>query len=349
MKIVADINIPYIEGVLEPFAEVVYLRGAAIGPADVRDADALLVRTRTRCDEALLSGSRVRFIATATIGCDHIDTKWCRANGIEVASAAGSNAGGVLQWVGAAIVLLSAAMKRLPEELTLGVVGVGHVGSLVAGYARSWGFRVLCSDPPREKDEGLGCGDGFVPFEELAASSDIVTFHVPLLREGPYPTLGMGGERFFGLPGQATQGQQKHAVINTSRGGVVEETALLTAIGQGRCIGCIDTWEGEPLINRHLLDVAYIATPHIAGYSAQGKANASAMAVGALARHFSFHLPDWYPAGVTPFARRPISWEELTATVTAHCDLAAETALLKQRPASFESMRENYRYRQEYF
>jgi erythronate-4-phosphate dehydrogenase len=343
MKIVADINIPYIKGVLEPYAEVVCLKGSAIGPADVRDADALLVRTRTRCDAALLAGSKVRFIGTATIGYDHIDTQWCRANGIEVAVAAGSNAGGVLQWISAALVLLSAESNRRPEELTLGVVGVGHVGSLVAGYARQWGFRVVCSDPPREQVEGLGRGDGFLPFGELAAVSDIVTFHVPLLREGPHKTLEMGDKRFFGMLKQGA------TVINTSRGGVVVEAELSGAISRGRCLGCIDTWAGEPRIDRLLLDRAFIATPHIAGYSAQGKANASAMIVEALAGHFSLPISGWYPAEVSPAARRPVSWEELTATVAVYCDLAGETALLKQSPDLFESMRENYAYRQEYF
>ncbi len=347
MKIVADINIPYIKGVLEPYAEVVYLKGAAIGAADVRDADALLVRTRTRCDAALLKGSNVRFIGTATIGCDHIDTVWCRSNGIEVAAAAGSNAGGVLQWIGAALVMLSAESNRSPEDTTLGVVGVGHVGSLVAGYARRWGFKVVCSDPPREEAEGLGRGDGFLPFGELASVADIVTFHVPLLHEGLCPTFGMGNGRFFGL--------LKHgaAVINSSRGGVIVEAELTAATGRGACTGCIDTWCGEPDIDRRLLDRALIATPHIAGYSAQGKANASAMTVKALAEYFPDFLPGsltgWYPPEVAPVARRPVSWEELTATVARYCDLAAETAQLKKSPVSFESLREDYRYRQEYF
>lgn len=147
MKIVIDRAIPFLEGVLEPWAETVYCAGSAIDPDTVRDADALIVRTRTRCNEQLLSGSRVRFIATATIGFDHIDTAWCAAHGIEVSTAAGCNARGVLQWVAAALVWLSRRQGWRPADRTLGVIGVGHVGSLVAEYAAAWGFRVLCCDP----------------------------------------------------------------------------------------------------------------------------------------------------------------------------------------------------------
>lgn len=148
MKIVADNAIPFLKGVLEPYARVEYLPGKTIATADVRDADALIVRTRTRCDAALLEGSSVKLIATATIGFDHIDTEYCRRHGIEVATAAGCNARGVLQYVAAALVRLSRVQAWEPADKTLGIVGVGHVGSLVEAYARTWGFRVVACDPP---------------------------------------------------------------------------------------------------------------------------------------------------------------------------------------------------------
>ncbi|MBD9138481.1 MAG: 4-phosphoerythronate dehydrogenase, partial [Alistipes shahii] len=176
MKIIADSAIPFLRGVLEPFAEVEYLPGTAISAAAVHDADALVIRTRTRCDEKLLAGSRVKLIATATIGFDHIDTAWCAAHGIEVTTAAGCNARGVLQWVGAALVHLSRTQGWQPAERTLGIVGVGHVGSLVKAYAEGWGFRVVCCDPPREERERCG----FRPLEEVAREADILTFHTPL-------------------------------------------------------------------------------------------------------------------------------------------------------------------------
>ena len=144
MKIVADSAIPFFQGVLEPWAEVRYLPGSRIAAEDVRDADALVIRTRTRCDERLLAGSRVRLIATATIGFDHIDTAWCAAHGIRVATAAGCNARGVLQWAGAVLAHLARTQGWKPAQRTLGIVGVGHVGSLIREYACLWGFRVVC-------------------------------------------------------------------------------------------------------------------------------------------------------------------------------------------------------------
>ena len=153
MKIVADSAIPFFQGVLEPWAEVRYLPGSRIAAEDVRDADALVIRTRTRCDERLLAGSRVRLIATATIGFDHIDTAWCAAHGIRVATAAGCNARGVLQWAGAVLAHLARTQGWKPAQRTLGIVGVGHVGSLIREYACLWGFRVVCCDPPREERE----------------------------------------------------------------------------------------------------------------------------------------------------------------------------------------------------
>ena len=266
MKIIADSAIPFLRGVLEPFAEVEYLPGTAISAADVRNADALVIRTRTRCDEKLLADSRVKLIATATIGFDHIDTAWCAAHGIEVTTAAGCNARGVLQWVGAALVHLSRTQGWQPAERTLGIVGVGHVGSLVKAYAEGWGFRVVCCDPPREERERCG----FRTLEEVAREADILTFHTPL----DASTRHMADSRLFGLmkPGAI--------LINSSRGEVVDGEALLRS-GLG---WALDVWEHEPHLDPALLENALLATPHIAGYSEQGKANATAMSVASLAR-----------------------------------------------------------------
>lgn len=344
MKIVADAHIPYIRGLFEPYAEVSYIPGRDIGPADAADADALLVRTRTRCDTGLLAGSRVRFIGTATIGTDHIDLAYCRSNGIEVVSAAGCNARGVLQWVGAALALLSQKGGWLPREKTLGIAGVGHVGSLVKEFGRAWGFRVLCSDPPREETENLGRTEGFVPLKEIASVADIVTFHTPLTKGGDHPTLNLGDKNFFEAlkPGSA--------VINSARGGIVNESALKKAIERKGVTACVDTWTGEPDIDRELLTEAFVATSHIAGYSIQGKANASATVVNVLAARFGLPLTGWYPLEEKPRPyAEPISWEEMAVTIKRYCDLEAETAALKKDPGAFESMRDGYPYREEYF
>ena len=331
MKIVADNAIPFLKGVLEPYAQVEYLPGKTIATADVRDADALIVRTRTRCDAALLEGSSVKLIATATIGFDHIDTEYCRRHGIEVATAAGCNARGVLQYVAAALVRLSRVQAWEPADKTLGIVGVGHVGSLVEAYARTWGFRVVACDPPREEREH----GGFLPLEEVAAQADLLTFHTPL----DATTRGMGSGALFGRmkPGSV--------VLNSSRGEVVDGQALLDS----GLRFVLDVWEHEPHISPALLERALLATPHIAGYTEQGKANATAAAVAAVARAFGLPLDGWYPPTVTPSNPRPVSWEELGATVGDYFDIEAESRCLKAHPEAFEQLRDHYRYRHEYF
>ena len=331
MKIVIDKAIPFVRGVFEAWADVVYLSGTAIGPADVRDADALIVRTRTRCDERLLGGSRVRLVATATIGFDHIDTAWCAAHGIEVATAAGCNARGVLQWVAAALVRLARMQGWRPAERTLGVVGVGHVGSLVAEYAAAWGFRVLCCDPPREARERVG----FLPLTTLAREADVLTLHVPL----DAATRHMVDRELL------RQLRPQAVVLNSSRGEVVDTGALVES-GHPYML---DVWENEPHIDPALLARAWAATPHVAGYSEQGKANAAALSVGAVARRFGLPLAGWYPPQVARSVPRAISWEELCATIDDYCDLESETRRLQAQPENFELLRDEYVYRKEYF
>lgn len=343
MKIVADDKIPYIKGVLEPFGQVCYMPGRGIAAEDAADADVLLVRTRTHCGVELLAGSKVGMIATATIGTDHIDLPWCAANGIEVVSAPGCNAGGVLQWVAAVLARTIGERGIDPRDVTLGIVGVGHVGSLVERYARQWGFRVLCSDPPRESAEGLGRREGYVPLYELAANSDIVTFHVPMTAAGPHPTLGLGGEAFFESLKPGT------IILNSSRGGVLDETLLKKAIVNQSCSACIDTWENEPDIDRDLLDLSLFATPHIAGYSRQGKAKASAAVVEAVSKRFSLPLQGWYPPQVSRVERIPISWKEMCAGIGEYFDIGLQSWELKENPQRFERIREDYKFREEFF
>ena len=331
MKVVIDNAIPYIEGVLEPYAEVVYRAGSDFSAEDVRDADALIIRTRTRCSGELLDASSVKLIATATIGFDHIDLDYCREHGIEVVTAAGCNAAGVLQWVAASLALLAKADGWQPQQRTLGIVGVGNVGSLVERYAREWGFRVLRCDPPRKEREG---GD-FLPLEEVVKNSDIITFHTPL----DATTRHLIDERLISLM------RPDAVIINASRGEVAKTEALLGA--EQRLL--IDVWEYEPNINHTLLDKAFVSTPHIAGYSAQGKANASMAVVRATAKRFSLPLTEWYPEQVQRVERKPISWQEMCYSIVSHCDLAAESARLKANSEDFEALRNNYNYREEYF
>ncbi|MBO5216250.1 MAG: 4-phosphoerythronate dehydrogenase [Alistipes sp.] len=331
MKFVIDSAIPYISGVLEPYGEVVYLPGKDFTPADVRDADALIIRTRTRCDASLLEGSRVRLIATATIGFDHIDFEWCNAHNIKVVTAAGCNAAGVLQWVSAALAMLSETGGLLPEKTTLGIVGVGNVGSLVERYTRAWGFRVLRCDPPRQQREG---GD-FLPLEQVLQQSDIVTLHTPL----DATTYHMINHETLSLM------RSDAVLINASRGEVAATDALLAT---DRPL-FIDVWENEPNIDEKLLHKAVVATPHIAGYSAQGKANATAMVVAAVAEEFSLPLVGWYPENVSRVERQNIEWQRMCDSIKLRCDLHKITNDLRQNPNDFELLRNEYHYREEYF
>lgn len=286
MKVVADDKIPFLKGVLEPYAQVTYLPGGEIGPADVKDADALLVRTRTRCDASLLADSGVKFVGTATIGTDHLDLQYLTESGITAVSAPGCNSGGVMQYV---ITSLFSVAKRKGLDLrgtTLGVIGCGHTGGRVADIAARLGFRVLRNDPPKAALDSVP--GRYVTLEHLLRESDIVTCHVPL----DCTTCGMADTSFF-------ETMKPGAVfINASRGEVVVNDALAAKVASGTLSGLIlDVWDGEPdHIDRSLVKVADIATPHIAGYSYEGKLNGTSMVVQALARHSGItELVDFEP------------------------------------------------------
>ena len=331
MKIIIDSAIPYIRGVVEPYAEVIYCSGATIDREAVRDADALVVRTRTKCCRELLECSKVQFIATATIGRDHIDEAFCREAGIAVASAAGCNARGVLQWVAAALKHIVLSDGKCPEDYTLGVVGVGNVGSLVVEYARHWGFRVLMCDPPRHEREG---GE-FYPIDHIVREADIITLHTPL---DPTTHHLINRERIAAM-------RPNTMILNASRGAVVDNRA----VAESHHRYAFDVWEDEPHLNTEILQRAMLATPHIAGYSQQGKANATSMSINALARHFGLPLSEWRPQEIVPTTPRLIGWEEMCATIAEYCDIVAETEILRSAPESFEALRNEYRYREEYF
>ena len=312
--IVVDRDIPFIAGVFEPWFKVRYLAGRAIVASEVRDAVALVVRTRTRCDAQLLAGSSVKLVATATIGTDHIDMAYCAAQGIAVVSAPGCNSAAVAQYVLAALCALS--LDR--PGATLGIVGVGHVGSLVADAAARAGLRVLLNDPPREAAEGSAA---FTPLPELLAASDIVTLHIPLWPEN----RDFADAAFFAAMKSGA------SFINASRGEVVDENALLAARPRlDRLV--LDVWKNEPGINLALLAVADLATPHIAGYSIQGKINGTQAVVQAVGRHF----------GIEPLQAFRVTG---VALPQESYDIRRDDAALRQDPSSFESLRSHYAYR----
>ena len=262
MKIVIDDKIPYIRGAFEPFAEVIYLPGSKTTADVVKDADALVTRTRTICNRNLLEGSYVKFIATATIGYDHIDTEYCREAGIEWTNAKGCNAESVNQYVASALFARAIKNRQDPARKTIGIVGVGNVGTKVEKLARTIGMKVLLNDPPRERKEGSA---NFVSLEKIQHEADVITFHVPLNRTGPDATFHMIDEQFL------QNLDKKPLIINSCRGEVHNTPAVKKAIENGMISGFIaDCWENEPLIDLELLDMAVYGTPHIAGYSRDG-------------------------------------------------------------------------------
>ena len=337
IKVIVDDKIPYIREALAAMdVEVCYVPGTAFTPAIVKDADALIIRTRTQCDESLLASSRVQFIATATIGYDHIDTAYCAAHGIRWTNAPGCNAASVRQYVQSVLLLLQLEYGLTLSNATLGIVGVGHVGSLVTEMARSWGMRVLCCDPPRaERGE-----QGFVSLETIAQEADVITLHTPLVRNGKYPTFHLADEKFFASL------QRKPYFINSSRGETTDTQALLKALDEGNISQCcIDVWEHEPHINQELLERCHIGTPHIAGYSCNGKANATRMSLAALAAHFGLaDIPDVQaPSPKQPIICASNLAEALLQIYNPHTDSEA----LKSRPQFFEQLRGNYPIRHE--
>lgn len=331
LHFVVESHIPYMRGVLEPFGTVTYLDPADITPAAVRDADALLVRTRTRCDAALLAGSRCRFVGTATIGTDHIDLPWCAANGITVANAPGCNAPAVAQYVLASVAALA---NRPISQYRIGIVGVGHVGRIVAQWAESLDMKVFLCDPPRQRSEG---GDRWHSLDELARECDVITFHTPLTKEGPDATFHLADDSFFAKLRRAP------IVINAARGPVADTEAIIRAKEQSLIShAVIDTWENEPAISQRLLELTSIATPHIAGYSQQGKARASRMVVEALAQAFGLHGVKFPGDDIAPVPARV----RLSTLVDGYNPFA-DDARLRADTSTFELLRNTYPLRTE--
>lgn len=343
MKFVADKAIPFLEGLFEPNGvTVVYKDGRAISREDLLDAEVLITRTRTRCDASTLEGTAVRLIATATIGTDHIDLPWCAAHGIGIVSAPGCNAGGVMDYVFSSLYGIASRKAIRLQGVPFGIVGVGHVGSRVAEMARKLGFEVLLNDPPRAAAEGP---DGFCSLDYLLAHAGIVTLHIPL----DETTRGLADSEFF------RKMRPETIFINAARGEVVDEAALLEALPKLGAV-CLDTWCNEPNVNPGLMDRVDIATPHIAGYSYQGKQNGTAAVVRAIARRYGFDdLLDWFPATGGPedeAIRLDVAGKnqgEIAALFQYNYPVFTDDFMFRLDPSGFERIRAAYRYRREFY
>ena len=340
MKIIIDSYIPYIQGVLDSAADVVYLPHSEITAETVRCADALIIRTRTKCDEKLLKGSRVKFIASATIGYDHIDADYCRANNIVWTNAPGCNALSVVQYIASALCFLSKKNDFDLAQKTIGIVGVGAVGSKIAELAAGFGMNILLNDPPRARREG---SEKFVSLMQICKQADIISFHTPLNISGKDCSLHLANAHFFNSL------KKKPIIINAARGEIVDTKAILEAKNANQVSDLvIDCWEKEPTVDCELLHKTELATPHIAGYSADGKANTTAYAVRAVSGFFALGLNDWQvPALPAPYTLDFSNTNKAADFFLKTYDIETDSMLLKHSPESFEKQRSNYPFRRE--
>jgi erythronate-4-phosphate dehydrogenase len=354
LRIVADENMPLVKEFFEEFGEIKFLPGRSITADDVRDADILLVRSITRVDETLLKGSRVRFVGTATIGFDHIDVDYLKKNKIGFACAPGCNASSVVEYVISTLSVLAEQGQFNLHEKTVGIVGVGNVGELLQKRLTQIGIHCVCNDPPRTaKGE-----EGFIGLDELMRMADIVTIHTPLIKEGEYKT-----HHLFDAP--RLNELKAHAIlINTARGSVVDNNVLRELLEKRHDVRAVlDVWENEPDINLDLLHKTAIATPHIAGYSLDGKIRGTEMIYKAVCRHFG--LPVRKKAG--QFAPDPalekLNFSEdqsideaLNIAIRSCYDVRRDDASMRDAAcrfntafgSAFDNLRKNYPVRREF-
>ena len=353
MIIVADENIPYVREAFEALGEVRTLSGRAMTPEVVREAELLLVRSITKVNRDLLEGSAVQFVATATIGEDHIDKAYLAEKGIAFSSAPGSNADSVRQYITAALLVMAERFNLDLSAMSLGIVGVGNVGSRVQRNAEALGLRCVLNDPPRARVMG---DPSFRPLEEVLAC-DIITLHVPLTKEGPDATYHLANETFIRRmkPGSF--------LLNSSRGAVADGAAIKRALDDGHLRACVlDVWEKEPDIDVALLERVLIGTPHIAGYSFDGKVNGTRMIYEAACKHLD-RIPDWNPAPLLPQPECPRitvdgkAPDALRKAVQSVYDIRQDDANMRglltvsqeERPKFFDRLRKEYPRRREFF
>ncbi len=328
MQIVADVNIPNVEQAFGTLGDVQLLPGRAIGRDEVREADLLLVRSVTTVGPALLDGSHVRFVGSATIGLDHVDEAYLRTRGISLAYAPGSNANSVAEYVIAALLELGPLRY---EGRTLGIVGLGRIGTLACEKARALGMTVLANDPPLER---AGRSE-LIALDDLVRRSDIVTLHVPFTRDGPDASYHLLDESRLSL-------LQRHAVVvNTARGAVVDNEALLRALRDGRLGGAVlDVWEGEPEPDPSLVQAVTLGTSHIAGYSFDGKVTGTKMLYEA-ACAFLNRLPEWSPPALPSDANcLPVEIDPSRSLDEILCDLVPRSYDIRRDDAALRAIAE---------
>lgn len=354
MKIIADKNIPQVEEAFGYIGDLHAVEKREIVPTIIKDADVLLVRSEVKVNEALLDGSSVKFVATPTAGIDHIDLEYLESRNIGFAHAPGCNSNSVAEYIAAALLLLC---KRKQIEIagkTLGIVGVGHVGSKVAAKAKALGMNVLLCDPPKQRETGDSM---YLPLEQLM-NADFITLHVPLTKSGPDATYHLFDEDRIGKMKQGS------ILLNSSRGSVVKTSAIKDALLEKYLSGCVlDVWESEPNIDIELLKLVDLGTPHIAGYSYDGKLKGTRMIHDAVCEYFKLERK-WSSRSETSNAVQNLEYiseqgfqNELYKHVKRFYNIENDDADLRKalslsdsdRSDAFYSLRRNYRIRREFY
>lgn len=338
MIITIDQHIPFIRGIFDDVCRVQYLPSSQITRQNIRESDCLVVRTRTLCNRDLLHDTAVKMVATATAGYEHIDLDYCQRTGIKTFVARGCNASSVAQYVGAAIAAWADYNGLRLGGSTIGIVGYGFVGREVEKIANRLGMDILLNDPPLERQ---GLNKPFVCLDTIAEQCDIITFHTPLTAEGEFATLHLADTDFF------AKCKRTPLIINAARGGVVCEKSMITAYKERQIGGfVVDCWEEEPNIRTTTLNGAFIATPHIAGYSADGKAMGAQMCVNAIADYFRI-VPRQPAMELPPKVCTADRGDYLARLLLKNYDITGDSAMLKATPEKFEYFRNNYRQRRE--
>jgi len=352
VKILADENIPFAREAFGTLGEVVLAPGRAITREMLREADALVVRSVTRVDAALLEGTPVRFVGTCTIGEDHVDRGWLRRAGIAFSSAPGCNANSVGEYVAAVLLELAEKYNLVLDTLRLGIIGVGNAGGKVLEKATALGLSCVLHDPPLAAATGH---PRYRPLEELR-DCHIFSFHVPLEKSGAHPTHHLVNEDFL------AKLWRRPILINTSRGAVVDNQALKAVLRRGRLRAAVlDVWENEPTPDPELLELVDIATPHIAGYSYDGKINGTVQVYQALCRFLGL-APEWTPEGLLPppphpeLHLDPAAPGAMRSAVHTVYDIMADDRALRellhlppeQHARHFDQLRKHYPQRREF-
>ena len=363
VKIIADANIPFVKDCFSSIGEVEVFPGREIKPDVVGDADCLLVRSVTRVDSDLLAGSKVRFVGTATIGFDHIDIEYLVRNNVGFASAPGSNANSAAEYVVAGLLEIGRKYKIRLDGKSIGIIGVGNVGSRVAKKCEAMGMKVLLNDPPLQRESGdakylPAIGHPLRDLEELY-DCDFITLHTPLTFEGVDKTFHLAGEKFF------KSLKAGCVFFNTSRGGVADARAMKASIRSGQLeTTVLDVWENEPNIDTELLEMVDVGTPHIAGYSLDGKIAGMIMIYKAVCEYFGlnakFDVEDFLPEPTVPQIKiEPATGSEqdvLRGAVEKIYRISEDDLKLRRildelatkRGDFFDNLRKNYRVRREF-